>query len=399
MKIPKKYQNQRTFDKIEYNPRKSTNKKGKPIVIDQYKAIFAFKRADGEWETLTKSLPHPDEARDWIRDRIREHENKGTTMEHRGMTLRDYAENVYKPDFLEELASARTEKQYIDTAVKFFGDTELEAIKPIQLRRYKKHLQTTSGKVRKDGTPIERGFRTVNAYLVRLRALLNQAAADEVIKSAPSFKKLIDTAKETPRSKTIKADEHERLLKACDVVKGGRDRSHLKLVLIGLHELGCRRVELHQILVRDIDLASGIVWVWEAKRKVRVQRQTPITDSLREAIEHYRIMDMPSDARVFGEYQDFGSWETAKKLAGVDMDLNLNDYRHTALTNAHEAKVSSIDIKNWYGHSTKSKITDTVYINPRTDYIREEIAKVNEYMRQRRQSIPTEGVIQTESVS
>lgn len=193
-----------------------------------------------------------------------------------------------------------------------------------------------------------------------------------------------------PRNLTIELEEHERLLSACDEVDkdGNLSRGHLKLILIGLHELGSRRAELHQIRVSDINLEAGHVKIWEAKRKVRVQSETPITEMLRKAIEHHRIMERPSECLVFGEHVDLKrSWNTAKRLAKVRTELNLNDYRHTAISNAHEAGATKTDIQLWYGHSTKSKITESVYINPRPDYVRAEMLKIDEYMRRKRDAL------------
>lgn len=407
MRIPKyitKDATKKTYTTVESNPRYRVNNRGRRIRVEQYKGIFAYRNSGGGWVVDTEHYPTRSEAKEWTNSKIREHEKKGFAMEHSGLTLARYARDTYIPDFVDGLASSRTEKKYIETAIGFFGDNALlDSIRPIQLRRYKKHLEKTCGKFRGDGVtpmvysdgdrkgqPMTRSARAVNAHLVRLRALFNQAAADEVIATAPSFAKLIETSKETSRKLTIELDEHERLLSVCDEADkdGNLIRGHLKLILIGLHELGCRRAELHQIRVSDIDLDAGHVKVWEAKRKVRVQRETPITETFRTAIRNYCIMEQPSKSLVFGEYLDLKrSWNTAKRLAKVRTQLNLNDYRHTAISNAHEAGATKTDIQLWYGHSTKSKITESVYINPRPDYVRAEILKIDAYMQRKRDAL------------
>ncbi|MGE3467676.1 MAG: hypothetical protein AB7J13_12165, partial [Pyrinomonadaceae bacterium] len=53
----------------------------------------------------------------------------------------------------------------------------------------------------------------------------------------------------------------------------------------------------------------------------------------------------------------------------------------------HEAGATKTDIQLWYGHSTKSKITESVYINPRPDYVRAEILKIDAYMQRKRDAL------------
>lgn len=363
--------------------------KGKREV--RFKAIFEYEKSDGKAERITKRFRTQSEAKDHLQKLEREHAIKGSRIEHRSLLFRDYAE-TYKQTNLKKLKSFKGESAKVDLMIEFFGVIKLDKLRRTEIKNFKAYLETTKYlRTRKtwnksaDGFYIEdvskvRSPRTVNTYLERLRAVLNEAETDEKILAAPSFKGLIDSHLEVSRDKTITFTDFERLLAACDVERSNHNRKHLKLVLIGLWELGCRKEELQKILIKDIDLDSRIVMVWEAKRKNPKQRACYISNRLLNAILENGIMTKSENERAFGEEKYYArSFTTAKKIAGIDEDFRLNDIRHCHITNKIQSGMDLVAVQKGVGHSAKSAMTLDVYTNLQPEYIREAHQKVEDY--------------------
>lgn len=360
----------------------------------RYKVIFEYEKSDGTTEKITKRVRTQSDAKAYLNELEAEHTKKGSRIEHRALLFRDYAAN-YKKTNLRKLKTYKGESAKVDLMIEYFGDIRLDNLRRSEIKKFKAYLETTKHQRTKkvwnkktkeyeiSDASKERTPRTVNTYLQRLRAILNEAETDEKILSAPSFKGLIDSHLEVRRDMTISYAEFERLLAACDVERGHHDRKHLKLVLIGLWELGCRKEELQKILIKDIDLDSRIVMVWEAKRKMPKQRPCYISDRLFDAIGKFGVMDNSDDERAFGESKYYArSFQTAKKIAGIDDDFRLNDIRHCHITNCIQAGMDLVAIQKGVGHSAKSAMTLDVYTNLRPDYIRKAHKKIEDYSRQ-----------------
>jgi integrase len=367
--------------------------KGKKEV--RYKVIFEYEKSDGTTERITKRVRTQSDAKAELLRLEQEYARKGNRIEHRALLFRDYAE-TYKKTNLRKLKTHKGESAKVDLMIEFFGDIKLDQLRRSEIKKFKAFLETTKHlRTRKVWNKKTKQYeikdaskprtpRTVNTYLQRLRAILNEAETDEKILSAPSFKGLIDSHLEVRRDKTISYAEFERLLAACDVERGNHDRKHLKLVLIGLWELGCRKEELQKILVRDIDLDARIVMVWEAKRKMPKQRPCYISDRLLDALLENKVLDKPEDTRVFGESKYYArSFKTAKKIAGIDENFRLNDIRHCHITNKIQAGMDLVAVQKGVGHSAKSAMTLDVYTNLQPDYIKKAHQKFEEYSRQK----------------
>lgn len=398
--------------RIEKDSYRYKNKKGKTISEERFKVIFEFEQSDGTIGKITKKFPQVSQAKTHLETLIREHENKGRAMEHREILFRDYAE-TYKRTNLGDLRTAAGERGKVDLMIEFFGDIKLANLGRQEIKNFKLHLQKTKhNRTRKvkdketkelitEDASKSRSPRTVNTYLVRLRTLLREAVLDGKIKVAPDFKRLIDTHLEVKRDKTISFTEFERLLSACEVVKSNHDRKSLKLVLVGLFELGCRKEELQKILVKDIDLDNRIVFVWDGKKKMPKQRMVGITPRLHSALIENNIVDKTSDARAFGNEKYYArSFSTAKTIAGIDADFRLNDIRHCNITNRINAGMSLADVQKQVGHSPKSAMTLDVYHNPRAEQIREANRKLEDYSQTQRARINLEKVnLQSEALN
>lgn len=341
----------------------------------RYRVVFEYLNPNGTKEAIKESFKLKADAELRLDKLKTEHEKKGVSFSSRALLFSEYAQ-AYKSTKLKSLRSGKTESSKVDLMIAFFKDRTIDSLRRDDIKRYKTHLESIiSEQTKRKLTP-----RTVNTYLERLRALLSEAHADEKIISVPSFKGLIDTHLEKKRDLTITFGEFSKLVNACDVVKNGRDRKHLKIVLLGLHQLACRTEELQKIRVKDIDLENGIVKVWEGKRKVAAQREAYISKRLLAALIESGVMNQAEDERAFGNTSNYKrGFTTAKKIAGIREDFRLNDLRRTGITNMVQSGMSLPAIQKQVGHKANSAMTLDIYTKLSPEYIVEEHQKVESF--------------------
>lgn len=377
--------------------------KYKDKVEPRFRIFFDYETADGKKKTITKLFHTRNEANTALRDLRREYGKLGTRIEHKELTFAEYAE-TYEKIHLLNLASYKQEKPRVRELVNYFGDLKLTSITRTRILQFKQYLLkkpvlverkvkreiddpiTGKKKVKtvKKSEKRQREIAGVNRYLERLRHILNTAEADNMI-SAPSFKGIIDKSSETKRTATISFPEYDKLLRACDEELYGQNRSHLKLILIGLWNLGCRYNELQKIRVRDIDLENRVVTVWTSKLKKPVQRLVPLLNELYDALVTEGIENKPHSKFVFGQYDVKRSWKTVKRIAGIDKSFRLHDLRRCFVTNALQSEIAFEMVKKIVGHSQKSGITFDVYFGQRKEFVSVIGDKFNEFARKQRE--------------
>jgi integrase len=356
--------------------------------------------------TLTKLFHNRTDANAALRDLRREYGKLGARIEHKELTFADYAEK-YEKTHLPNLASHKQEKPRLRELVNYFGDSKLASITRSRILQFKQFLfkkpvvverkvkvdvknPVTASKLKsKIVKRIEtrpRQVAGVNRYLERLRHILNCAEDDNMI-IAPSFKGIIDKASETKRNATISFAEYDRLLQACNEKLYGQDRTHLKLILIGLWNLGCRYNELQKITVQDIDLENRVVTVWTSKLKKPVQRLAPLFDELYDALISCGIEDRSPNSYVFGQYDVKRSWKTVKRLANIESSFRLHDIRRCFVTNAYQSEIPFEMVKKIVGHSHQSGITFDVYFGQRKEFVSIIGDKFNEFAKLQRDNV------------
>jgi integrase len=360
----------------------------------RYRARFFYEKADGTRAVIQGVFRTKTEANDFINDTRAEHAKKGTKIEHRKKTLAGYLDD-YEKSHIAGLAHERGEPAKMQAIREFFGEMKLDAVRRSNVLAFKQYLIETpykeevnkkveDGETGKKKTvkTIELRYRkiaTVNRYLARLRHILNEAAADGLINPV-SFKRIIENSLETKRKTTINYVEFNRLLAACDVERSNHDRKPLKLVLLGLWNLGCRVSELQQILVSDLSEDLKTVKVWTGKRKQPEQRICYISAELRNALKEADILSLPPETKVFAK-PFTRTFSTAKKIAGINEDLRLNDLRHCFITNALNAGISLPIVQKQVGHTAKSAMTLDVYHNPQAEEMIESMQDYENFSR------------------
>lgn len=310
------------------------------------------------------------------------------------------------------------EKIRIRTAIEFFGNRTIESITRLDLKEYKqfladtpvkkevwaereaKNLKTRETDIQRYKTIREtkRKSATVHRYLQRLRALLNEAAADDDSLTVPSFKNLIETSLETKRKVTLSFEEFERLLSKCT----GRYEKQ-RIYWLALWETGAREGELQGIKDKrtgewvlppvtrqDVDLENNTILIWNSKTKPgkpKTQRLCYLSNNLRDELKANGIEQLQSNERVFPFGDCKKSFATVKEVAGIDKSFREQDLRHCFATNAAAAGIDELFIKKQLGHGSTNNLTQSVYINTRSDYLRMEFAKFDEFSSRERDKL------------
>lgn len=406
MKIPEKYKEHGVYHNVlteKYKYKSDVgDKRKKKTEPTRYRAVFALLKPNGKWDTqyYTKGKTKR-EAQNWIDERIREHENKGTKpMVNRKLSFAAFAETYKQTLKMRELATVDEELKKIDIMIDFFSADKLSDIDYDRITEFKAYLYNTPhirtkqvyDKGKKEWTTIEiktsRKHATVHRYLARLRDLLKQAAKAQKIKSVPLFDGVIVPRFEEVRKATITTEEFLRLLKECDTTVSNHARSHLKLPLIASYELGCRIGELQEIRVKDIlhidhKKQSGIVRIPIEKTRPRKYKEVPITRWLYDTIMEYGIMDKGADEPAFYTYKTYRrAWATLKRLAGVDPSFRWHDFRAVNTTNRTHGGQDKADVQSQVGHAQGSKMTDRHYYRPHFEQLMDSVESYNDYIQQ-----------------
>lgn len=220
--------------------------KGKTVIKKSWRVIFDYLLRNGDVKTSKPRFPKKADAEKELTKLIEKHRDaKGVFVADKDqMFLKDYAEKHYKPEMLQRLSptSNPNEISRVNEAVEFFEYKTIASITRLDIKAYKEHLQNKTAKNAKkiNGKTPKLSIASVNKYLTRFRAILNEARADLPGLPEVSFKgDIIQKKMETKRDKLIDFYELDRLLEACH----GK-QAYLRLHCIALWETGARYSEI-----------------------------------------------------------------------------------------------------------------------------------------------------------
>ena len=166
----------------------------------------------------------------------------------------------------------------------------------------------------------------------------------------------------------LTADELNRLIRHFS--RQARDTLGLRnlviIMLLGL--LGLRTATLIAINIEDIDLPSGLLWVWEKGRRHRnLILPHSVCKIIREYLQALNLKKGPllitkRKKRISPRtLQDI--FRTAADCVGIDKKLHARLFRHTAAT--HLNKVAGIDItQHVLGHALRTNTLRYTHLNP-----------------------------------
>ncbi len=302
------------------------------------------RRTSKTWQFATKQAAK-DEIENCRADLVKFVESKGLGLSD-VQTFRQWADfakrSFYPPAIIKNGRKVAGVKSFesahilISHLVDCFGDKPLSTFKKYDLDRYKAwrleqgDLRGEKGKLKpEERNPVS--ISTVNRGLAILKHLLNEAySAGLIPQNITRGSKAIDADAETPRRRTLAADEERRLLMSC----GGRrsvsynrkgksvtaditvDNPHLKaMILLGL-DSGLRRGEILNLEWKYIDFDRGIIRVLGTHTKTQKPRSTPLTERTREELRNLSNFGEPGKVFPFSSFKR--SWKTAIKIAGIE---------------------------------------------------------------------------------
>ncbi len=190
--------------------------------------------------------------------------------------------------------------------------------------RFDKYLQLLKvSRCQRTGTPIKNG--TVNRFIALSRAALNFSVKHGMISKNPlsDFEKL----KETPRDVILSDLDRQRLLNVID-----KEAPHLSAIVRFSLQVPCRRAELVNAAVDDLDLFNNAFRVRNGRTKNGKGVWKPIPPDMRE---YFRSIPAGCPWLFYRQnkdgYHSLGdfkkAWRRCLRLAGIN-DFRFHDTRH-----------------------------------------------------------------------
>jgi integrase len=386
MKIPDKYKSQGYFVRVN---REKTVRKGKGY---HYRAIFAI--WDGQkWNTQssTAGLTTKGLADEWLDAKVKELARKGKDIMLNPETVKGFADAHYKP-FLRDHKKIQYEYEFqkLDVICEFLGDKLIDEVNKLDVLAFKTWLlnrPSKSGKGEK-----QRSDATANRYLSRLRGLLNFAEEVEKRKGHISFKNIL--AKENPKQAYISFEEFMRVLDKCYEVpkcnRWKRDRSHMRLTLIGGYTTGLRIDELRHVergmLKTDDARRVGVIKLVMNDSRNKIHTKTvDISTWLYDEMEAAGVFERMDDEKVFDTTNYYNLVKDLFKRAGVRADVTFHTLRAANATERDTAGQDRESIHAGLGWAKDSNVPEKHYLRHQDYHVIEKGAPFNERLQRLRQ--------------
>lgn len=386
MKIPDKYKSQGYFVRVN---KEKTIRKGKGY---HYRAIFAI--WDGQkWNTqsTTAGLTTRDLADEWLDAKVKELTEKGKDIMLNPETVKGFAEAHYKP-FLRDHKKIQyvQEFQKLDVICEFFEDKLIDEVNKLDVFAFKTWLLKRPYKRGKGEK--KRSDASANRYLSRLRGLLNFAEEVGKRKSHISFKNIL--AKENPKQAYISFEEFMRVLDKCYEVpkcnRWKRDRSHMRLTLIGGYTTGLRIDELRHVsrgmLRTDSAKRIGVIKLVMNDSRNKIHTKTvDISTWLYDEMEAAGVFERNGDEKVFDTTNYYNLVKDLFRRAGVSNDVTFHTLRAANATERDTAGQDRESIHAGLGWAKDSNVPEKHYLRYQDHHVIEKGSSYNERLQRLRQ--------------
>ena len=386
MRIPDKYKPQGYFTRVN---KEKTIRKGKGY---QYRAIFAI--WDGhKWHTQsnTKGLTTKGLADEWLDKKVKEFTAKGKDIMLNPETVKGFAEAHYKP-FLRDHKKIQYEYEFqkLDVVYEFLGDKLIDEVNKLDVLAFKTWLLKRPYKRGKGEKT--RSEASANRYLSRLRGLLNFAEEVGKRKNHISFKNIV--AKENPKQAYISFEEFMRVLDKCYEVpkcnRWKRDRSHMRLTLIGGYTTGLRIDELRNVtrgMLRTDDAKRiGVIKLVMNDSRNKIHTKTvDISTWLYDEMEAAGVFERDDDEKVFNTTNYYNLIKDLFRRAGVSDDVTFHTLRAANATERDTAGQDRESIHAGLGWAKDSNVPEKHYLRHQDYHIVEKGSSYNERLQRKRQ--------------
>ena len=329
-------------------------------------AVFRFINENGKPTEISKVAENITEARQWIRDQQDLAKNNGIkAVRFQQVLFEQYAAefsaiNIVPAKRTPEGKLYGGRKSYspvvsqLKFLTEFFGKFKVVDIEYDDLVRYK-NWRIETPIVYKNGSTKTRSPATVKRELALLSKMFNTLKRAGKLQFSP-FERgetILPSAEiETERLRVLSPYEEKNLFNACDTVRSGRDRKHIKPLLTFAIKTGMRRSEIRSVRWEDIDFEENTIHVCQQNTKTERPREVPIEPTILLPL----LLKMKTEANSAQE-QIFCKlpkscrkpFETACRLAKID-NLRFHDLRATFISRAIERNVSAEIVRKVSGH-------------------------------------------------
>jgi integrase len=253
---------------------------------------------------------------------------------------------------------------------------DLGGVQVLQLKeRFDKYLQLLKmGKGQRTGKPLASG--TINQYLMRANAALNFATKFDLIKDNPL--KNFDKLKEVPRDVILSEIDKQRLLNVIE-----KEAPHLSAVVHFALQVPCRKSELVNMTVDDLDLFNNVIRIRNGETKNGAGLWKPIPPDMQNyfrsipaGCKYLFYRQEKSGYCGLGDFKN--AWKHCLKLAGIS-DFRFHDTRHcsaSALIDNGTPEQVVMTIAGWktnmlrtYYHREPKKTMELVRFSPDCGHI------------------------------
>ena len=256
--------------------------------------------------------------------------------------------------------SVDTVNRYLDVALEFVGDRDINLITYADLQAFKGAVLSTPtqrGGKRSKMTSFfaprtqqggQRSVSDTNHFLKRLRRLFAVATEQGWLTVNPFNRgsSLIADSFEVQRTRILSSDEESRLMIACQ-----RWRKHIVPLIIFAIETGCRRGEIQSVKWSAVNFDRRFITIESANTKTLRSRMVPMSARLVETILQLKETALPTgNDFIFGPADFKKGFNAACSAAGLD-DLRFHDLRHTAITRMLEKGISPPLVMKISGHT------------------------------------------------
>lgn len=245
---------------------------------------------------------------------------------------------------------------------KFAGDTELEKIDYLLLRKYLAFLKENN-----------LGARTINRRISALRSFFKFLAREGYLKANPIL--ILSTPRLEKHLPAFMTEEEVAKLIGAAFAKSQKDERALRdrAVLETFYSTGIRISELAGLKTQDIDFIGGIVKVMGKGRKERI---VPIGDTATQAIRRYLETRKKQDEALFlnksgRRISSRGIRNIVEKyirLAGIKQGVSPHTFRHSFATHLLNRGADLRTVQELLGHANLS--TTQIYTHLTTEKLK-----------------------------